>query len=271
MSNIRKRGMRKGFDPYREIDHIQEQIKEYFGSNRVAVIGMSGGKDSTIAGKLLVNALGADRVIGVLMPDGEQSDFDMAMRAIDELGMTDNAIVVNIGDVTKACYDTLNNAYKLNNQHDKGIKFEVTDNVTINTPPRMRMSMLYAIAASQPNDARVINTCNASEDYIGYSTKHGDAAGDFAVLQEYTVSEIYAIGDALGINKELVHKKPSDGLCGLCDEDRFGFSYEDLDEFIVTGIAPTDEIRDKIVHMHNANLHKLVPMPKVHRLNYKYA
>ena len=58
MSTIRKRGMHKDFDPYREIDHIQKQIREYFGDKTMAVIGMSGGKDSTVAGKLLVKTLG---------------------------------------------------------------------------------------------------------------------------------------------------------------------------------------------------------------------
>lgn len=278
--NIRQRGMRKGFDPHKEIEHIQVQIKDYFEHNArpgaVAIIGMSGGKDSTIAGALLARALGPKHVIGVMMPDGEQADLHMARKAVKEIGIHKNSILINIGDITKAVHATLGNAITAHKKETKDcdlnpLDIKVNDNVTINTPPRIRMSMLYNIAAGIEADARVINTCNASEDYIGYSTKYGDAAGDYAILQDYTVSEIYAIGDALGLSHDLVHKKPSDGLCGLCDEDRFGFTYEELDEFIITGEIDDTEKRDKIIRMHNANLHKLRPMPKVNRLVYKYA
>lgn len=270
----RKKGTCFEFDAEREVRNIVTQIKNYFkdcaAPEARAVIGISGGKDSTIAAKLLVEALGPDRVVGVLMPDGEQSDFDVSMRVVDELDIAATSLVVNIGELTNAAYATLERSYKLVNETGDKLRLTVKDNVTINTPPRMRMGMLYAIAASLDYDARVINTCNASEDYIGYSTKYGDSAGDYGILQEYTVSEIYEIGDALGISHDLVHKKPSDGLCGLCDEDRFGFSYEDLDEFIVTGAITDDASREKIIRMHNAALHKLVPMPKVNRLHYKY-
>lgn len=270
----RKKGTRFEFDAKREVRNIITQIRNYFkdcaAPEARAVIGISGGKDSTIAAKLLVEALGPDRVVGVLMPDGEQSDFDVSMRVVNELGISATSLVVNIGELTDAAYATLERSYKPVNETGGKLRLTVKDNVTINTPPRMRMGMLYAVAASLDYDARVINTCNASEDYIGYSTKYGDSAGDYGILQEYTVSEIYEIGDALGISRDLVHKKPSDGLCGLCDEDRFGFSYEDLDEFIVTGAIADDASREKIIRMHNAALHKLVPMPKVNRLHYKY-
>lgn len=271
----RKKGTRFEFDAKQEVRNIVAQIRNYFkdcaAPEAKAVIGISGGKDSTVAAKLLVEALGANRVVGVLMPDGTQDDFDMAMRVVEELDLEATSLVINIGELTKTAYATLERSYAPVNETSHEIRLTVKDGVTINTPPRMRMSMLYAVAASLDYDARVINTCNASEDYIGYSTKHGDSAGDYAVLQDYTVSEIYEIGDALGISHDLVHKKPSDGLCGLCDEDRFGFSYEDLDEFIVTGAIADDESRQKIIRMHNAALHKMVPMPKVRRLHYKYA
>ncbi|MBQ2312324.1 MAG: NAD(+) synthase, partial [Firmicutes bacterium] len=140
-------------------------------------------------------------------------------------------------------------------------QFELTNDTRINIPPRIRMTTLYAVAQSLPNGGRVANTCNRSEDYIGYSTKYGDAAGDFAILADFTVSEVLQIGDALGIPKNLVRKAPSDGLSGMTDEDKIGFTYAVLDRYILEDICEDEETKKKIDRMHVLNLHKLKTIP----------
>ncbi|MBR3301478.1 MAG: NAD(+) synthase [Firmicutes bacterium] len=238
------------FDAKKEIKNIVAWIKEWFeenGPKASAVIGISGGKDSSICAALLVKALGKDRVVGVLMPDGEQSDISDSYQLVEHLGL--KHYVINIGAATTALKDTLSE------------QFELTNDTRINIPPRIRMTTLYAVAQSLPNGGRVANTCNRSEDYIGYSTKYGDAAGDFAILADFTVSEVLQIGDALGIPKNLVRKAPSDGLSGMTDEDKIGFTYAVLDRYILEGVCEDEETRKKIDRMHVLNLHKLKTIP----------
>ncbi len=238
------------FDAKKEIKNIVAWIKEWFednGPKASAVIGISGGKDSSICAALLVKALGKDRVVGVLMPDGEQSDISDSYQLVEHLGL--KHYVINIGPATTALKDTL------------AEQFELTNDTRINIPPRIRMTTLYAVAQSLPNGGRVANTCNRSEDYIGYSTKYGDAAGDFAILADFTVSEVLQIGDALGIPKNLVRKAPSDGLSGMTDEDKIGFTYAVLDRYILEGVCEDEETRKKIDRMHVLNLHKLKTIP----------
>ena len=238
------------FDAKKEINNIVAWIREWFeenGPKASAVIGISGGKDSSICAALLVKALGVDRVVGVLMPDGTQSDISDAHQLVEHLGI--KHYVINIGATTTALKDTL------------AEQFELSSDTKINIPPRIRMTTLYAVAQSLPNGGRVTNTCNKSEDYIGYSTKYGDAAGDFAILADLTVTEVLQIGDALGIPKNLVHKAPSDGLCGLTDEDKIGFTYAVLDKYILEGVCEDEETRKKIDRMHVLNLHKLKTIP----------
>ena len=238
------------FDAKKEIKNIVAWIKEWFkenGPKASAVIGISGGKDSSICAALLVEALGVDRVVGVLMPDGIQSDISDSYRLVEHLGL--KHYVINIGPATTALKDTL------------AEQFELTNDTRINIPPRIRMTTLYAVAQSLPNGGRVANTCNRSEDYIGYSTKYGDAAGDFAILADFTVSEVLQIGDALGIPKNLVRKAPSDGLSGMTDEDKIGFTYAVLDRYILEGVCEDEDTRKKIDRMHVLNLHKLKTIP----------
>ncbi len=238
------------FDAKKEIKYIVAWIKEWFtenGPKASAVIGISGGKDSSICAALLVKALGKDRVVGVLMPDGTQSDISDSYQLVEHLGL--KHYVINIGPATTALKDTL------------AEQFELSSDTKINIPPRIRMTTLYAVAQSLPNGGRVANTCNRSEDYIGYSTKYGDAAGDFAILADFTVSEVLQIGDALGIPKNLVRKAPSDGLSGMTDEDKIGFTYAVLDRYILEGICEDEETRKKIDRMHVLNLHKLKTIP----------
>ena len=232
-------------------------IKEYFKDNPdgKAIIGISGGKDSTIAAALCVEALGADRVIGVLMPNGVQADIKDSYEVVARLKLQYH--VVNINAACEGLYKFLADAVFLSGG-DKAIR--ENSMITTNTPARLRMTTLYAVAALYPN-SRVVNTCNASEDYVGYSTKYGDAAGDFSPLGELTVREVLEIGDELGLPEHLVHKAPSDGMCGKTDEDNLGFTYEQLDDHILGTQKISPEIEEKIERLHKATRHKYQPMP----------
>lgn len=234
-----------------------EWIKDYFKDNPdgKAIIGISGGKDSTIAAALCVEALGADRVIGVLMPNEHQSDISDSYEVVARLNLQYH--VVNIGSACRELYRFLADAVFLSNG-----KRAIEENtmITTNTPARLRMTTLYAVAALYPN-SRVVNTCNRSEDYVGYSTKYGDAAGDFSPLGNLTVREVLEIGDELGLPEHLVHKAPSDGMCGKTDEDNLGFTYEQLDNHILGTAAVDEEVVEKIERLHKATRHKYKPMP----------
>ncbi|MCR5249848.1 MAG: NAD(+) synthase [Lachnospiraceae bacterium] len=238
------------FQAEREIDRITEWTKQWFADNgprAKAVIGISGGKDSSVCAALLVRALGTERVVAVLMPDGEQPDIPDSHRLVEHLGL--KAMTINIGATTEALKKTLSEQVAL------------SEDTRINIPPRIRMTTLYAVAQSAEGGGRVCNTCNLSEDYIGYSTKYGDAAGDFSLLSDLTVGEVLKVGEALGLPAELVHKTPSDGLSGKSDEDKIGFTYAVLDRYIREGVCEDEEIRKKIDRMHLLNLHKLRTIP----------
>ena len=228
---------------------LVEWIKDYFRQNGpecTAVIGISGGKDSSICAALCLEALGPERVLGVLMPNGEQPDIEDSRSLVKALGL--KAIEINIEQGYRGMLAAL------------GGKERLGKDALINLPPRLRMATLYAIAQSLPKGGRVVNTCNRSEDYIGYSTKFGDAAGDFSPLSNLLVSEVRQIGKCTNVPPVLVEKTPSDGLCGQTDEEKIGFSYETLYRYILTGEAPA-ETKAKIDRMHERNLHKLLPMP----------
>lgn len=240
------------------ITNITNWIKDYFvnnGPDCKAIIGISGGKDSTVTAALLVKALGKNRVIGVKMPQGNQHDIDVANKVIDYLGI--RSYEINIGDVCESLYHAIDEGYDF----DSTVKNN--PQVTSNSPARVRMTVLYAIAALE--HGRVANTCNRSEDFIGYSTKFGDAAGDFSVLSEYTVSEVRQIGKALGIPNEFIFKAPEDGLSGKTDEDNLGFTYGELDHFLLRGHYPSYDVYKNIEERHKCNLHKINPMPSCPR------
>ena len=228
---------------------LVEWIKDYFRQNGpecTAVIGISGGKDSSICAALCLEALGPERVLGVLMPNGVQPDIEDSRSLVKALGL--KAIEINIEQGYRGMLAAL------------GGKERLGKDALINLPPRLRMATLYAIAQSLPKGGRVVNTCNRSEDYIGYSTKFGDAAGDFSPLSNLLVSEVRQIGKCTNVPLILVEKTPSDGLCGQTDEEKIGFTYETLDRYILTGEAHA-ETKAKIDRMHERNLHKLLPMP----------
>lgn len=247
------------FDPEHETLHIIQWIKDWFAENGPdadAIIGISGGKDSTVCAALLAEALGPERVIGVMMPNVTQPDIQDAQKAIDVTGIRN--MTVNIGPIVSSAYAAVIDACS---QAMDVFDVYLTENAMINVPPRIRMTILYAIAQGLPFGGRVCNTCNLSEDYVGYSTKYGDAAGDFSPLANYTVSEVLKIGKALELPDDLVFKTPSDGLCGKTDEDRFGFTYETLDRYIRTRTCDDTHVKEKINRMHERNMHKLKPMP----------
>ena len=210
-----------------------------------AVIGISGGKDSSVCAALCVQALGKDRVIGVLMPNGTQSDIADSRQLVEYLGI--RSVTVNIAGAVDAIHTQL-----------RAARIDATAQTEINLPPRVRMSVLYAV--SQSMNGRVINTCNLSEDWVGYSTRYGDSAGDVSLLGKLTVQEVKALGREMGLPENLVEKTPSDGLCGSSDEQKLGFSYTVLDRYIREGFCEDTVIREKIDELHRRNKFKMETM-----------
>lgn len=244
------------FNAKETTEKAAQWIRDFFEKNGKgcnAVIGISGGKDSSICAALCVEALGKERVIGVLMPNGEQSDIDMARLLVNHLDI--KAVEVNINEAYKGVLNGLENAKPVN-----GFKMDDISNQTIvNLPPRLRMAVLYAV--SQSCNGRVANTCNLSEDWVGYSTRYGDSVGDFSPLARLTVAEVKEMGRFLGLPELLVDKVPSDGLCGKTDEDNLGFTYAVLDRYIRTGICEDPETKALIDDKHIKNKFKLELMP----------
>lgn len=232
-------------------NEVVQWIRDWFdknGKDCMAVVGISGGKDSSVVAALCVEALGKDRVIGVLMPNHIQDDIKYSHLLCEHLGIKNYTV-----DVGGAIDELLNNI------HFRATDIEISDQTKTNLPARIRMATLYAI--SQSMNGRVANTCNLSEDWVGYATRYGDAAGDFSPLSQLTVTEVKAIGRELSLPSELVDKTPTDGLCGKTDEDNLGFTYAELDAYIRDGIEPSEEVKAKIDSMHEKNLFKLQLMP----------
>lgn len=237
------------FDALKVKNDIVKWIQDWFevnGKGCKGVLGISGGKDSSVVAALLVEALGKENVVGVLMPNGEQFDIDVSKALVKHLGI--QSYVVNI----KEAYDGV-----LSELSKSGI--ELTPQSVTNLPPRLRMTTVYAV--SQCVNGRVANTCNLSEDWVGYSTRYGDSAGDFSPLAKLTVQEVKEIGRVLGLPSMFVDKVPIDGLCGKTDEDNLGFTYATLDRYIREGICEDEEIKAKIDRMHRINQFKLELMP----------
>ena len=238
------------FDTKRVKDECVQWIREWFEENGrecKAVVGISGGKDSSVVAALCVEALGKDRVVGVLMPNGWQGDINVAIDLCKVLDIV--SYTINIG----GAYDSIR----------REVKGELNDlwslQASTNLPARLRMCVLYAMA--QNLNGRVANTCNLSEDWVGYSTRYGDSVGDFSPLSNLTVTEVKKIGYECGLSGWFIEKTPIDGLCGKTDEDNLGFSYAVLDRYIRTGEIEDMEVKDKIDTMHKNNLFKLQLMP----------
>ena len=237
------------FDAKKAKDGAVQWIRDWFEENGKgcnAVVGISGGKDSSIVAALCKEALGKERVIGVLMPNGEQKDIADAKALVAYLDIPN--YICNIKEAVDGVVHSLESA---------GV--EISRQTIVNLPPRIRMSTLYAL--SQSNNGRVANTCNLSEDWVGYSTRYGDAAGDFAPLGKLTVQEVKAIGRELDLPDFLVDKIPSDGLTDRTDEDNLGFTYAELDKYIRTGVIENTQTKERIDRLHRLNEFKLKPIP----------
>lgn len=246
-------------NPVHTIEKITNWIHKFFeenGKNAHAVIGLSGGKDSAVAAALCVKAIGKEKVLGVLMPNGVQKDLEDAKKLAKILNI--KCVTLNIENVTKSMKEMI-----ISNEELKKItkSDELSQDAKINLVPRIRMTSLYAIAQMLPQGGRVVNTCNMSEDYVGYSTKYGDGAGDFAPLSQLLVEEIKQIGNELQLPQELINKTPSDGLSGKSDEEKLGFTYETLDKYILSGICEDEKTKKRIDELHAINLHKIKKIP----------
>lgn len=233
------------FDAKKVLNELTVWIRDWFeenGRDCNAIVGISGGKDSSVAAALCVRALGVDRVIGVLMPNGEQSDIAMSRLLVEHLGI--RHFVVNIHDGYQGLLGEV--------RRQLG---DVSRDTEINLAPRLRMATLYAVA--QSNNGRVANTCNLSEDWVGYSTRYGDSAGDFSPLSMLCVREVKALGRELGLPECLVEKVPIDGLCGQTDEEKLGFTYAMLDAYIRDGVEPDAATKARIDHLYKLNRFKV--------------
>ena len=233
------------FDAKKVLNELTVWIRDWFeenGRDCNAIVGISGGKDSSVAAALCVRALGVDRVIGVLMPNGEQSDIAMSRLLVEHLGI--RHFVVNIHDGYQGLLGEV--------RRQLG---DVSRDTEINLAPRLRMATLYAVA--QSNNGRVANTCNLSEDWVGYSTRYGDSTGDFSPLSMLCVREVKALGRELGLPECLVEKVPIDGLCGQTDEEKLGFTYAMLDAYIRDGVEPDAATKARIDHLYKLNRFKV--------------
>ena len=236
------------FDAISVKNRCVQWIRDFFEANGKdcnAVLGISGGKDSSVAAALCAEALGKDRVVGVLMPCGVQEDIDAAYSLVNHLGI--KYYEINIKDAVDGIRKAMPE------------ELQLTQQSLTNMPARIRMTTVYAV--SQSVNGRVVNTCNLSEDWVGYSTRYGDAAGDFSPMSHLTVTEVKEIGRLLGLPASLVDKTPIDGLSGKTDEDNLGFTYATLDRYIRTGEIDDENTKELIDRRHKANLFKLQLMP----------
>jgi len=237
------------FEAEKTKNEIISWIRDYFEKNGAdcnAVVGISGGKDSSVVAALCAQALGPRRVFGVLMPQGEQHDINFSLELVNHLRI--KYTTINIKDAVDALLADIKKADMTPNKQ-----------ATINIPARIRMTTLYAVSAIV--NGRVANTCNLSEDWVGYATKFGDAAGDFSPISRLTVTEVKAIGRELRLPSSLVDKLPEDGLTGLSDEENLGFTYDVLDKYLREGTCENAATKEKIDRLHKLNKHKLEPMP----------
>lgn len=254
-------------------DKIIKGIQDYCVNTgcRGFVLGISGGKDSTVVAKLLVDAIGADKVLGILMPNGEQADIKDSIKVCELLGI--NYHTVNIGNVYNSLLSAVHEPETSNTKMipdidgsfypetepfnritttNNGFQFQISPKARTNIPPRLRMTVLYAIA--QSIGYRVCGTGNKSEHYIGWFTKWGDSACDFNPIANLTCTEVIELGHYMELPDDLVNKTPADGLTGKSDEENFGFTYKELDEYL-TGLSITLN-SDKFNEMHKKSQHK---------------
>jgi NAD+ synthase len=232
------------------------------------VLGISGGKDSTVVAKLLVDSIGKENVLGVLMPNGEQKDINDSIRICEFLNIQylrvdiESTFLTLLNSIERTILkDSIN--VGIPNLTSNGVKIIISEKALTNVAPRIRMTILYAIAQSV--GYRVAGTSNASELFIGWGTKWGDLASDINPISQLTCSEVISLGDYMGLPYDLIHKTPADGLTGKSDEENFGFTYKELDTLIVKqrNLTCTGRIQCafteqelKILKLHEAAYHK---------------
>lgn len=248
----------KKFNAEEQVKRVIDWAKDFLKDtgDKPIVIGISGGKDSTITAAALCKVVGPDRILGVRLPHGVQKDIDISRMVCANLGI--DSIEVNIAGMYNYMLHEIT-------QSDKRFSTgKYNDVVTSNAPCRCRTVVLYTIA--NQFHGRVVNTCNLSESFVGYDTKFGDQCGDFNLFQDYTATEVKEIGYVLGVNPNFIEKIPDDGMCGQYDEERWGFTYLYLDSWIRGGGKIETETDAKIVSMHQKALHKIkavtLPHPK---------
>ena len=243
------------FNAKKEIENILDHMKNYFEECHLpkkCIVGISGGKDSYVVAALAVKLFGKENVIGIQLPNGVQADISDSDKIIENLGIAKKKV-------------NISKAYKgLCKEIKKAAKTDANENYLFktNTPSRIRMTTLYGLAALE--NAVVLNTDNLSEGLTGYSTLYGDLAGSYSPIKNYTVTEVRAIGDELGLLKEFVHKAPSDGMCGSTDEQSIArqtgvkdFTYEKLDILCRTGVSPfSEEDTEKLRERYRKNKFK---------------
>ncbi len=239
------------FNPQIQLAGLLEWMNEMMQNchGRTAVIGISGGKDSSTVAALAVAAYGRENVYGVLMPDGVQPDIDYSRGLVEHLQIPH--CTINISDAVQGVLKEMERA-----------GLTPSRQTTVNLPSRIRMSTLYAVAQSLPGGT-VINTSNLSEDWVGYCTIYGDSAGAFSPLGMYTTEEVIALGRALGLPEHFLQKPPSDGLTGLTDEDNLGFTYHAVNEYVRRGVVDP-AIKEKIDQKHKASRFKFTTVPVYH-------
>lgn len=234
---------------------IKHWFKENGDENTKAVVAISGGKDSTVVAKLLCEAIGKDRVIGVMIPNENQVDIADSERVIKTLGI--KGYTINIGPAYASITEAMRPVFP------DGSGAFPPDAYMSNTPARLRNAVTYGVASVIGN-CRVVNTCNRSEEIVGYSTLYGDLSGDFAPIELLTVDEVVRIGDYLKLPKDLVHKVPSDGMSLNADgtlksdEDKLGISYDVIDKVVRNrNKGVSDEDRKKVIEKFEKNMFKL--------------
>ena len=240
------------FDAAAERDRLVAAVKALAaaqGFTRV-VVGVSGGKDSSVAAALCARALGPENVYGVMLPDGEQRDIADSRRVCEALGIRQRTL--NIGAMHRAL---LAEVEPERPAAAGEFPLPFSRESDINVGPRLRMTALRYVA--QALGARLVGTGNLSEATVGYCTKDGDTSCDFALLGSLTSLEVVELGLSMPeLPPELVRKTPSDGLSGMSDEEKLGLSYRSIHDYLRLGTSGDPAVDARIRQKEAANAHK---------------
>ncbi len=244
-------------DPQKEIRRSVDFLKDYLKANtflKSYVLGISGGQDSTLAGKLCQMAISEMRsetgdnsyqFIAVRLPYGVQADAQDAADAV-AFQRPDQDLVVNIKPAVDALVSTLNEAGQ-----------EITDFNKGNIKARERMVVQYAIAGA--HNGAVVGTDHAAENFSGFYTKYGDGAADLTPLFRLDKRQGKEMLKFLNCPEHLYHKAPTADLeenkPGLPDEVALGVSYRDVDDYL-EGHEVSEEAAEKIESLWRKSEHK---------------